>query len=84
MTERNFGDSGAGFFVAKVVNREDKEEAGRLQIRVMGVHDDTANVPDKELPWGRPVIPTTSASHKEVRTITDRHDRGCHRCWYVG
>jgi len=46
-------------FLARVVNVDDPEKASRVQIRVFGDHDDTARVPDADLPWARCVFPVT-------------------------
>jgi len=46
-------------FIAKVVNVNDPEKAGRAQIRVFGDHDDHARIPDSDLPWARCVFPVT-------------------------
>jgi len=50
MTESNYG-SNFGNWVGEVVNRDDPLKAGRTQIRIRGVHDDTSQIPDKDLPW---------------------------------
>jgi len=62
MTERSMGDS-FSWFIAEVVNVKDKLEAGRVQIRVFGRHDDITNLPDKDLPWAMVMQPVTSAAH---------------------
>jgi hypothetical protein len=48
-------------FIAKVVDVNDPEKAGRVKIRAFGLHDDTTNLPDIDLPWARCVYPVTSA-----------------------
>jgi len=66
MTDRAFGQ-GTELFVAKVVNRkDDKLKAGRVQIRVFGLHDNTTLIPDKDLPWAYPMAPITSASRNHI------------------
>jgi hypothetical protein len=63
MTERALG-SNFKWFVANVVNRgdgkegdKDKTESGRVQIRIVGKHDDKKNIPDSKLPWAVPMSP---------------------------
>jgi hypothetical protein len=48
-------------FIAKVVDVNDPERAGRVKIRAFGLHDDQANIPDVDLPWARCVYPVTHA-----------------------
>ena len=50
MTDKNFGDR-HGRWLGIVVNVNDPQKSGRVQIRVKGRHDDTANIPDASLPW---------------------------------
>lgn len=61
MTERNFGES-HGRWLGVVVNVNDPQKSGRVQVRVKGRHDDTANIPDSALPWALVEQPVTSAS----------------------
>ena len=63
MTERSIGSS-SKWFIATVVNRgdgkegkKDKTESGRVQIRIIGKHDDKKNIPDEKLPWAIPMMP---------------------------
>lgn len=59
----------SGFFFARVVNRRDDElKAGRVQIRVLGIHDDVVGIPDSDLPWAYPVQSMTSAGFERVGT----------------
>jgi hypothetical protein len=53
-------------FVARVVSILDTEMAGRLQIRIYGIHDDETRVPDIMLPWARCVFPVTNPVHQGV------------------
>jgi Gp5 N-terminal OB domain len=62
MTERNMGEN-FSWFIAEVVSVKDKLEAGRVQIRVFGRHDDKTNIPDDDLPWAMVMQPVTSAAH---------------------
>jgi hypothetical protein len=48
-------------FIARVVDSvNDEEKAGRLKIRIYGLHDDTSRVPDEDLPWARCIFPVTN------------------------
>lgn len=48
-------------FIAKVIDPLDPEQAGRVKIRVFGIHDDKNQIPDSDLPWARCVFPVTNA-----------------------
>ena len=61
MTERNFGEN-HGRWMGIVVNVNDPQKSGRVQVRVRGRHDDVANIPDSALPWALVEQPVTSAS----------------------
>jgi len=68
MTERSLG-SNFTWFVAKVVNTgsgkegdKDPTQSGRVQIRIYGRHDDTKNIPDKNLPWAGVLLPVGSGA----------------------
>lgn len=66
MTERNMG-ANFSWFVGKVVNRkDDPQQAGRIQIRVYGIHDNVNDVPDSDLPWAYTLMPATSASYEHT------------------
>lgn len=48
------------WWVGVVVNNNDPLQAGRLRVRIFGVHsEDLSLVPEESLPWALPVIPTT-------------------------
>jgi hypothetical protein len=49
-----------GRFIARVVDVNDPEQAGRLRIRIFGMHDDEQSVPDNMLPWARCIYPVTN------------------------
>jgi hypothetical protein len=54
-----YGDSWR-WWVGVVVNNNDPLQAGRLRVRIFGVHsEDLTLVPEESLPWALPVIPTT-------------------------
>lgn len=57
-------------FIAKVVDVNDPEKAGRIKIRVYQMHDDTTRIPDDMLPWARCVFPVTNPVHKGVAGAT--------------
>lgn len=61
MAELSYG-SHFGYFTAVVVDRNDPLRAGRVKLRVMGVHDDQNNIPDKDLPWSYPSQSISSSS----------------------
>ena len=67
MTERNFGQT-FSWWVAEVVNVKDPDESGRVQVRVMGRHDDDQNIPDEDLPWALPLQSVTSAAFRKIGT----------------
>lgn len=67
MTERNFGQT-FSWWIAEVVNVKDPDESGRVQVRVLGRHDDTENIPDKDLPWALPLQSVTSAAFRKMGT----------------
>lgn len=47
-------------FVGFVVDVNDPEKAGRVKIRIYGMHDDQTRIPDDMLPWARCVFPVTN------------------------
>lgn len=61
-TSRTVGAAAGATNRALVVNIMDPLKAGRVQIRVVGHHDDEANIPDNILPWVQVRAPTTTAS----------------------
>lgn len=60
MAEGGLGETG-GMWVGIVTNVMDPYQSGRVQVRVFGRHDDTTNIPDKDLPWAQVIQPVTSA-----------------------
>ena len=51
MADRDLGSS-TKFWIGVVINAHgDPLKSGRVQIRVIGRHDDTTNIPDNTLPW---------------------------------
>lgn len=56
-------------YIAEVVNiTDDKDKAGRSQVRVFGLHDDKINIPDKDLPWALPFRDGNNPSHNKIGT----------------
>lgn len=47
-------------FIARVVDVRDPDKAGKLKIRVFGIHDDESRITDDLLPWAVSVFPITS------------------------
>lgn len=54
---------------ALVVNIQDPQKAGRVQMRVIGHHDDEQAIPDEKLPWVK-VRNTTSTPSLQTATAT--------------
>lgn len=67
MTERNLGND-LTWWVGKVVNVNDPDQSGRVQIRVFGRHDDKNNIKDSDLHWALPIQPVTSAAFGKIGT----------------
>lgn len=67
MTERNFGET-TSTWIGTVVNVMDPYQSGRVQVRVLGRHDDEVNIPDEDLPWAGISQPVTSAGIGRVGT----------------
>jgi hypothetical protein len=66
LTERSFGSS---LWYGLVVNVNDPEQEGRVQVRIHGLYDDTANIPDAQLPWVKPTQDITSAGHNKIGNL---------------
>jgi hypothetical protein len=52
--------------IMTVVNVQDPEQAGRVQVRIFGYQNDTANIPNADLLWARPVNSPTNPSNGGV------------------
>jgi len=65
MTDRNFGQGGS-FFIAEVHNLDDKDKAGRVQLKIHGKYDDPAGIPESDYPWGIPLQNIKSAAHNQI------------------
>jgi hypothetical protein len=66
MAERNLGDR--GIWIGVVVDVKDIDQSGRVQVRIMGKHDDRTNIPDSSLPWAQVVQPVTSPALGRIGT----------------
>ena len=52
----SYGGGQGRYLICRVVNRkDDPEQSGRLQVRVIGYQDDEGMIPDTDLPWARPL-----------------------------
>jgi hypothetical protein len=67
MTERNFGEL-HGNWIGVVTNVMDPQQSGRIQVRILGRHDDEVNIPDDDLPWAQISQPVTSAAIGRIGT----------------
>src|SRR5580700_8211155 len=65
MTERNFSLN-EKWWVGQVIDVNDPDKEGRVQVRIHGIHDDYGNIPDKSLFWAKPTMPVTSAGHNKM------------------
>jgi len=65
MTERDFGWDK---WIAEVVNINDPDQSGRVQIRIIGRQDDKENIKDTDLHWAIPMQPITSAAYGKIGT----------------
>jgi hypothetical protein len=63
MTERDFGSDK---WIATVVNVNDPDQSGRVQIRIIGRQDDRENIKDEDLHWAIPKQPITSAAFGKI------------------
>ena len=67
MTERNFG-SNIEQWIGIVTNVMDPHQSGRVQVRILGKHDDVANIPNEDLPFAQIIQPVTSAARGRIGT----------------
>lgn len=57
--EEYYGDT-FRWFVGVVIDNNDPLQAGRVRVRIYGVHsEDLGDVPHEALPWALPIIPST-------------------------
>ena len=64
-----YGDS-TRWFVGVVVNYNDPEERGRVQVRIHGIHtDNLIDLPDYVLPWAECMLPSTEGGVSGIGKI---------------
>lgn len=56
------GDYSGGRWRGKVINVMDPKMQGRVQVRVVGLHDDETLIPDRDLPWAPVRMPINSGA----------------------
>lgn len=61
-----YGDN-ARWFVGRIVNNRDPDEAGRFQVRIYGIHSE--EVEDEYLPWAESMLPTTEGGVSGIGKI---------------
>ena len=62
MNENKLGENGFYWFVGVIEDRHDPLYAGRLRVRVVGVHtQDKQELPTADLPWASVILPATSS-----------------------
>lgn len=85
MPERDLGQV-MQLWVGVVVDVSDPHQSGRVKVRVMGRHDDRANIPDSGLPWAQVMQPVTSAAIGRMGTAPVGLVRGSRviGCWADG
>ena len=52
-SQHAYGGGFGRYLICKVVNRDDPEQSGRLQVRVIGYQDNEGTIPDEQLFWAR-------------------------------
>lgn len=59
MENKFYGDT-TRWFIGRVVNNADPKVAGRVQVRIYGIHSENLNdISDEDLPWAECLVPTT-------------------------
>lgn len=56
------------WWVGEVENVNDPDRAGRIQVRILGQHDDVTRIPTASLPWAQVLQPVTSAAAGGIGT----------------
>jgi hypothetical protein len=56
------------WWVGEVENINDPDRAGRIQVRIIGQHDDVTRIPTSSLPWAQVLQPVTSAAAGGIGT----------------
>lgn len=69
MVSDYYGDT-TRWFVGRVVSNIDPEKAGRLQVRIFGIHsDDVGVIPNDYLPWANVMMPATEGGTSGIGRI---------------
>ena len=70
LLENNFYGDNIRWFVAKVVNNNDPDKLGRVQIQIRGVHStNESDIPQAHLPWASTLLPTTEGGTSGIGKI---------------
>lgn len=56
------------WWVGEVESLQDPDRVGRVQVRIIGQHDDTTRIPTANLPWAQVMQPVTSAAAGGIGT----------------
>lgn len=62
MSTKYLGAEGFRWFVGVVADIKDPQQLGRVKVRVFGIHDNTNDISDDDLPWAQLLMSPTSAS----------------------
>lgn len=69
MIEQFYGDRNR-WFVGRVINNNDPEERGRVQVRIYGIHsNDYTDLPNYALPWAEVLMPATEGGVSGIGRI---------------
>lgn len=65
-----YGDQNR-WFIGKVIDINDPQQLGRIQIRIFGIHGDNKNeIGPADLPWAQVVVPVTEGSSSGIGATT--------------
>jgi len=67
MADRAVGNT-FKWWIGEVENIQDPDRAGRVQVRIIGQHDDVTRIPTESLPWAQVMQPVTSAAAGGIGT----------------
>lgn len=68
-THKDYYGDETRWFVGTVKSLNDPLELGRVKVRIFGVHsENTADVPDGDLPWAQVVVPVTEGGSSGLGT----------------
>lgn len=69
MIEQFYGDRNR-WFVGRIVNNNDPEERGRVQVRIYGIHSNNySDLPNYALPWAEVMLPSTEGGVSGIGRI---------------